>query len=169
MFYKIKSLSKGLDGLIVKGDEIHLNDGYGTYNLVNVSEIIDSNTVIGDRNVKIPMTGGGLWINIHNLEKIDDPGLREFASDNPYGKFLFDGHYVKGDIEVAYCRYERVITVSILELGDDPKRSRKTIYSENFDAKFFNVLNDIIAQEFSNDEEGTDLMFKLSSFKKENG
>jgi hypothetical protein len=121
-FYVIKGLSRALDGLVV--------EGHGTYEeFVQVDKLTNTNAILGDRNVSYTFPTCGLLIGKEYLEKISDPGKREFASDNPHGKLLFEGRYVSGNIEVPYARYEKCLQIAVIEKQG---KGKKTLYSDYF-------------------------------------
>lgn len=125
-FYRICDLSPMLDGLVVEGEEL---EGKTPSHLVSVSRFIDPATNIGDHLVSLPVEQGGLFIDELNLEEIDDPTTREFASDSPFGELLDDLQTSRGGLGVSLQRFEKVISVSVRSVTSHPV---KTIYSQNF-------------------------------------
>ena len=165
-FYVVKGLGAGLDGLIVEGIQT------AAMGLTMVLRIIDPNVNVGDRTASLPLPEEAFYVSDSFLERTDDPKIREFDSNNPYGKFMLEGHMECGRLHISYSQYERGLQVSVLEkyateetpLG--PKVETKTIYSENFYRDIVLVkqaIESVLAENGGADAD--DLVFKLRELK----
>lgn len=134
--YKIVGLGKGWDGNFV---EVGEKDG----DKVNVLSFVYPDSVIGDRELNLPVPPGGLWINEKLLEWVGERQPKEFDSRNPFGKARFEGRYTQGNLEVAWCRYERALQVTVIEKVEDKPRTRYTNYFFGDDQHQSDVLQEI--------------------------
>jgi hypothetical protein len=157
-----------MDGLIVKGEVVDMYQpsrdptgyGDGVISCVEVEEIINVNVIVGDRQLKFPVKNGMLMLNIHSVQEIDDPQLREFTTENPFGEYLYDGSYKKNSIVVTYVRYENGISVDVKEDFGDTGR---TVYSQNYYGEAAEQAEGIVEQTLSNDLDVDDLVFNLKA------
>lgn len=157
-FYKIYALCPGLDGLIAqssKGPVLISNVRW-----VEVDRIINPNAILGDRQVIIPLSSEGLRINERFLQDCEDPTGREFASDNPFGKFIDECRYEQGTLRVTLGHYEKALSVDIKDTGVKPV---KTIFSANYsNSKSTQTIKNHISDFFeSPGKDVDDLIFLL--------
>jgi len=162
-FFKIKNVAKGLDGLVIEGE-----DGYNFSNssddVVEVKCIYNTNIIFGDRVLKSPVAPDSLYIMKSNLEKTGDPNM-EFSTENPFGKYLYEGTYVKGNLNIAYTEFDNAISVTIFEKHGE---MQKTLYSQNFFENTRKVM-DLIQSMLGGLLDPEDLVFELQGLKtKEN-
>jgi len=154
-FYLVSGLGAGFDGLIIEGNKISVPEGL---EVVEVEKILDRSIVTGDRNVVLSFPPGGLFIGCDHLDQVDDPGIMEFAYDNPYGKFLLEGRMDCGDLRVTYAQFEKAMTVTVLDT-----QANRTVISENF-SKDFDAVKAAIEDVLKNGGQ-EDLVFKLRELK----
>jgi hypothetical protein len=151
-YFRIKGLCRALDGLTVEVD------GGKDFPLLQVQKIFNTNQVVGDREFTVPVEPGGLIIHNKFLEPTDDPTKREYAHDNPYGKFILESRTTVGETEVAFSRFEKALQVTIREVGQYPK----TLYTENFNMNLEVVQGTIVESGIG---EIDDLIFVLQEMK----
>lgn len=162
--YTIIGLGFGLDGLIAEStdDDHEVNDLLDA-RMASVREITrlrSPSVVVGDRNVSYPIRENSLWINREFLEPYDLP-IREYASDNPWGKYKFEGRCETGNLEVTYAQYERCLQVTVTEKAN---ARHKTLYATNyFNPEAFREVKNAIEQMIDRDSD--DLIFKLQELK----
>lgn len=151
-FYVLKDIGGGFDGLVAEGTVVN--------GVLHVSKITDKNVNVGDRNVSLPVPEGAIAIGPMYFEETDDPGIREFATDNPFGAFQLEGHMDCGNIKVHYAQYEKSLNVSVAEVQD--KGFVRTIFSQNFHSDFPKVKDTIesVLKEHGG-EDVDDLVFRL--------
>jgi hypothetical protein len=156
-FFRIHDLSPGLDGLIVEGIK------RAGANKIEIDKIINPNAILGDRQVTLPVTPDSLFISDRNLSPCDDPGRREFASDNPFGNFIDKCQYERGTLRVTVSHFERALTVDIKDTSNSPIR---TVLCENFFTSVEEV-KDSISHFFQNpiQYDPDDLVFMLQELK----
>lgn len=155
-FYLVKDIGGGFDGLVVEGTP--LKDSPPT---VRIERIIDRNANVGDRTVSLPIPLGSLFIGQEFLEPTDDPGTREFASNNPFGQLVLEGHMQVGDLKVSYAQFQAVLSVNVRELT-----TGKTLFSQYFSKDFEKVkstIEDVLKQNADSDPD--DLVLKLRALK----
>lgn len=158
-FYRIKGLP-GFDGLIVETDDVDV------VGLLEVKVLHNANVVVGDRTVKFPMPPGSLWID-HNFLVPDLDPSREYSTENPFGEYLYEGSFTKGDLYVAYTEFDNALTVTIIEKNPPGHKGiDKTLYSESF------FSNKLIAMEFIRElldgrSDPDDLIFELRNLKEQ--
>lgn len=154
-FYVIKGLGPLFDGLVVEAANID-----SVTKDIEVSSIIDRDSIMGDRNPRFQLPQAALKICSDYLEPTDDPGKREFAADNPYGRFLLEGRMEVDQIVVSYSQYERVLQVNVFD-----ERAQRTLYSQNF-TKDFDLVKKAIESVLKDEETTTDdLVFALQELK----
>lgn len=154
-FYVVKGIGGGFDGLIVETE----TNADGVYKLV--TRIIDPNMNVGDRTVSLPIPLGALSIHPKFLDQTDDPGIREFASDNPFGKMFLEGHMDCGDLKVTYSQFEKALSVVVFDT-----QAKRTIFSQYFTKEFDKVkqtVEAVLKQNGGSDAE--DLVFQLRALK----
>jgi hypothetical protein len=158
-FYRVKDLP-GLQGLVIESTTVI--DGPCYKQMAAVETIINPNAIIGDRVVRYPIPVGALAIDRSYLTEVSDP-LKEFTTQNPFGEFLFEGHYKRGLLEVAYSVYDNSFSVTIFEKNE--KGVQKTIYSQNY---FSNAkaARELVEAVFAKGE-FEDLVFMLRELKEE--
>jgi len=156
-FYKVQNLAPGFDGLVVQAEQSLDNDKYFV-----VSRIIEENSFNGDRLVSVQIPLHSLLIHSDNLALSEDQGVatRQFASDNPYGKFILEGRMDLGSVRVTYSRYEKALQVTIFDTI-----ANKTVVSQNFYKNFEHVIDSIEQCLKEGDQSGEDLVFKLVELK----
>ena len=158
-FYVVNGVGGGFDGLVVEGEVF---DDYP--HIVQISKIIDTNVNVGDRTLALPTPPRSLFIGKDCLTETDDPGLRQFASDNPFGSLLREGVMTCGTLKAAYAEFENVMQVSLTETNND--FGDKTIFSQYFFNDFAIVMQaveDNMKQK--GDSDADDLVFKLRALK----
>jgi hypothetical protein len=166
--YRTKNLP-GFENLLVIGNLQYLDDGHGTYHLVEVEQFINSGVLVGDRELKVNPSKGSIWINIHYLDEIDDAeGKREFANDNPFGAFKYEGRFVKAPLEITYAMYEKAVSITITEKNPpDMKGLDKTLYSGAFYVTR-NEAMEVIHELLNGVIDPDDLVFELKQLEEEN-
>ena len=153
-FYVVKGIGGGFDGLVVEGAA--LKDLPPT---VQVLKLIDRDSIVGDRNISLPIPPGALTIGLEFLDPIDDPGIREFAATNPFGKLLLEGRMDCGDLQVVYAQYENTLGVVVTDIV-----AKKTVLSQYF-SKDFDKVKAVIEDVLKNSQVADDLVFKLRELK----
>lgn len=149
-WYMLKGINPMFDGLLVQAFP---SDGYGA---MMVERMVNRDIQWGDRNLSMVFPSGSFMISSEFLQKVDDPGIREFSTTNPWGKVVEEGRRMLSDMEVAWVLFESgCISVTVLEKTD---AATKTLYSHNFfegDA--------VLAKEISMDADATahDVVFRL--------
>lgn len=158
-FYRIKDLP-GLQGLVIESSTIINGPVYKQ--MAVVETIINPNAIIGDRVVRYPIPVGALAVDRDYLVEVSDP-LKEFTTKNPFGEFLFEGHYKRESLEVAYSVYDNAFSVTIFEKND--KGVQRTIYSQNYfeNAK---MARELVERALANSD-SDDLVFLLKDLKQE--
>jgi hypothetical protein len=156
-FFRITGLP-GLEGLVAEVAGECPKEG-----VAEVCALINTNVVVGDRNVKFPFPDRALYIDSQYLKLVPDP-FREYDAKNPFGSVLFEGHYKKNDLEVAYVVFDNALSATIFEKHKDG--SQKTIFSQNFfdsaiDARA--AIEDVLRE----DDEVEDLVFRLKELKEQ--
>lgn len=154
-FYVVKEIGGGFDGLIIEG-----KNEAGS-NLVEVFKLIDRDSIAGDRNVSLPIEQGVLFISLSKLQEIDDPGTREFAANNPFGKLVLEGHMELGSVKVSYAQFESVMSVNIMDV-----MAKKTVFSQYFSKDFEKIrqtIEDVLKEGDGTDAD--DLVFRLQELK----
>lgn len=166
-FFRIIDIP-GMKDLIIKGRIVELYEtptsqhyGDGVIESVEVEEILNPDVIIGDRQLKFPVVKGFLHVNLHAVREIDDPGVREFTTQSPFGKYQYDGSYKKFDIVVTYVRYENGISVTISE---DRGGAGRTLYSQNFYNERADEAEETVQQALRNDIDIEDLVMELKAF-----
>ncbi len=158
-YYVLSGIGAGFDGLVVQGEELDSMPGF-----VMVSRLIDPDVNVGDRPLALPVGAGAMLIGLGQLTETDDPILREFASNNPFGQLKHEGQMTSGNLKCAYAQFENVLQVSLLEVN--PGFSEKTIFSQYF-FKDFDVVKQAIEDTMKQkgDSDTEDLVFKLRALK----
>lgn len=154
-FYVVKGIGGGFDGLVVEGVQV-----IGTQ-MVAIQKLTDRDTIIGDRNVSLPIPPEAVYIGMQFLEKTEAPGTREFAANNPFGQLMAEGRMTIGNLDVAYSQFMSVLSVNIRDTGVG-----KTIFSQYFSKDFEKVkkvMEDALKQSDGSDAE--DLVFQLRALK----
>jgi hypothetical protein len=160
-FFKIKGVAKGLDGLVVEGKS-GLDWPNSGEQFIDVTCIYNTNIVFGDRVLKSPVTPGSLVLNQAFVEETTDPNM-EFSTENPFGKYLYEGTYVKGDLNIAYTEFDNAIAITIFEKHGD---QQKTLYSQNFFENTLTVM-ELIQSMLGGTLDPEDLVFELQRLKTE--
>ena len=159
--YKTKNLP-GFEHLLVVGNEWQLDDSRGTFEVVEVKTLINTSVLVGDRELKINLPDQAMFINIHNLEPVPETeSEHEFASDNPFGQYQYEGRFSRGILEVVHVVYEKAITISILEKVGPNSR---TLYSESFFSMRERALG-MIEEMLHGELDSDDLIFNLKDLK----
>lgn len=153
-FFRINGLP-GLEGLVAEVRGACPKEGP-----VGIDALINVSVVLGDRNVRFNYPDGALKIDSKYLVNVPDP-TREYDTKSPFGMFLFEGHYKKDTLEVAYTMFDNALSVSIFEKHNDGKQ--KTLYSQNF-FKNATEARDLIDQSFQAGD-CEDLVFQLKEIK----
>lgn len=154
-FYVVKGVGGGFDGLLVEGFKVIGSD------MIAVQRITDRDSIVGDRNVSLNLPPTALYIGMQFLEATEDPGKREFAANNPFGRVILEGHMEMGNLKVSYAQFESVISVNIREA-----ESGKTIFSQYFSKEFDRVKGCIESCLKSNGgSDAEDLVFQLRALK----
>lgn len=153
-FYLVKDVGGGFDGLCVEGDVF---DDHPS--LVSVGRIIVSGVNVGDRTVSLPVRG--LLFAKEMLEPTDDPGLREFAGNNPFGRVILEGHMEIGNLKISYTQFDSAMSVNLYD-----NVAQKTVFSQYFSKDLDRVrgsLEELMKQNGGSDAE--DLVFRLRELK----
>jgi len=154
-FYVVKGIGGGFDGLVVEGTQV-----LGTQ-MVTIQKITDRNSIVGDRNVSLPLPPEAVYLGLRFLDPIEDPGIREFAANNPFGKLVLEGHMTCGVLKVAYSQFESVLSVTITDSSVG-----KTIFSQYFSKDFDKVKGTIESiLKTKDDSDAEDLVFQLRELK----
>jgi hypothetical protein len=167
-YYKIRELP-GFENLIAAGESLQPIDGSDSadpvYDYLAVTELINVHVTIGDRLLRYPIPTGAMFISADHLEQIQDPEIRQFTFTSPFGKYLFDGEYIKGNLRVKYVRYDNAVSITITEKFDGGKAGR-TLYSQNFFKKAAQALVQI-EYVLAGTADVDDLKFNLEQLKSE--
>jgi len=140
-FYRINGTLPGIGGLIVSGEikrHCKVSDLKGQAvpytDLLEVSEIIRPDSIVGDRPVRFPMIEGMLYLNASEVFEIDDPSItREYAADNPFGEYLYEGRFQKENLVITHAVYKDAVTVTITEMNPSQMKGLdKTLFTANF-------------------------------------
>lgn len=153
-FYLVKGIGGGFDGLVVEAFATQESS------LVEVHRLIDRGSIVGDRNTALPVPGESIYINKKFLEEVEDPGVREFASDNPFGQLRFEGHMECGDVKVAYAQYDNAMSVTLMDVA-----TGRTLVAMNFKRDFDKVKQTIESVLKGNGGDADDLVFQLLALK----
>lgn len=163
--YKIKDLP-GFGHLLAVGDGDGLSAG-----LVSIKQFINSGVLIGDRELKFNMPDDAVWIDLAHLELVDDSeSEKEFADDNPYGEFKYEGRFTKGDLEVVHAVYENAISITIMEkqridtVSEGQIHGHKTLYTTSFFVNRQAALG-LVENMLHDDLDPDDLIFELEKLK----
>jgi len=157
-FYKIRGLP-GFDGFVAKGDPLvtTTNDG-DRIDVVSVKELLNLNVIIGDRSISFPMPPDCLLIGADAVVEIDDPGIREYTAQTPFGPFEYEGHYKKDGIQVDYAVYGNGMSVSVKDTSVNPV---KTVYSQNYYGDYTVDAEEAVEKALREDSYIEDLVFAL--------
>lgn len=151
-FYVVKGIGGGFDGLVIEA--VATQEG----NLVEVLKFVDRDSVVGDRNVSLPIPGQSIYMDKRVLDEIEDPGIREFSSTNPYGRLQLEGRMDCGGLQVVYAQYELALTVVVTDMV-----AKRTVLSQNFSKDFGKVKAKI--EECLKQADAEDLVFQLRALK----
>lgn len=154
-FYVVKGIGGGFDGLVVETERTQ-EDG-----LVEVMRIIDRTSILGDRNVSLPIPGQAIYIDRKFLEPTEDPGTREYAANNPFGRLVAEGQMEISSIKVSYAQFETVLSVNVQDTV-----AKKTLFSQYFSKDIEKVkaaIEAVLKQNGGSDVE--DLVFQLRALK----
>lgn len=158
-FYRIKDLSPALDGLTVEGETSEHDPRF-----VNITRIVNTNVMVGDRTLSFPVSQYGLVIRETCLVAVDDPQIREFTHTAPWGKCLFEGNYRQGNLEVAYAKYEQATQVTLTEKNGETSR---TVYTDYIPVEVmsFDHVREVIEHNLLRGGDVDDLVFELKRLK----
>ena len=158
--YQIRNIP-AFSGLVAVGDVDE------DLELVEVFELVNTNVIVGDRNLKFPIPNKTLFIALKNLVEIEDVSTREFANDNPYGTYLYEGSFQKENLQVVHAVYQYAVTVSIIEKSSPKEKGLdKTLFVGNFfDTKHraLEIIEDMLHGAMDPD----DLVFELKQLQGE--
>ena len=145
-YFKIHDLCYGLDGLIAEVSGIpSIVETLSMPSVVNVERLINSNIIVGDRQLILPIGENGLMIRSSYLTEVEDPGVsREFGSDNPYGECLSETTRIFDCVSVHIASFKDAMLVTIRDKSVAPI---KTLFSEYFSGKEVSLCIDVLAQE----------------------
>jgi len=149
-YYRIKDIP-GLHGLIVKGVDI-------APDFVLIEEIINTNVVLGDSNLKFPMPDDAVFIHPDFLVPVENFEMKTFSTKNPFGKMRYEVHYDKGGVHVDCASYENGISVNVKDGTVSPA---KTIFTENYFDEFGERAEDVIKNVMNDALDEDDLIFEL--------
>lgn len=150
----------GFDNLHATGEEIGLSHE------LMVSELINLDVVVGDRHLRYPIPHGAISINMEYLMKVDDITCREFASDNPFGKFKSERRCVFGNLVIVSAEYKNAVTVTIFE-NNKTDNARVTLFTCNFFKTAFTATR-LIDLTANGKLDAEDLIFELKNIQAEN-
>jgi len=134
-YFRVKDLA-GFEGLIMKSEDV--KEEYD--NVLCVSSFFDTSD-----NSIVDLPDGSVYIAARFLEPVSYYDFAQFIQTcevkefkepaiekikNLTGKYLYEGTFVKGKLNVAYTMYEKSISVTIFEEHDKGKQN--TIYTQNF-------------------------------------
>lgn len=160
--YKMVGVGKQWDGYLAEvGDQEVYDMDKGRY--LNIVSLLFPDSTVGDRELSMPFSPGALFIEERFLHSVPERKPREFDSTKPFGKAMFEGRFQSGTLEVAWCRFELALQVSVLEKVEGKLRTR---YSEYFFGD--NQHQSDVLQEISiavQKEDLDDLMFTLEGLK----
>lgn len=156
-YYRIIALP-GLAGLVAEVSAEINDDSDAEW--ASVDTLIVPNIVVGDRNMRYPLPPQAVLVKKEYLQGVPDPS-REYSLDSPYGKYMYEGRYKKEELEVAYTKFERALSISIYE---NRPGSQKTIYSQNFFGKRDQAMT-LIDGVLQGTTEVDDLVFSLKELK----
>ena len=152
-FFRIKNLP-GLQNLVVESRSMKLFRDGGH---IGIDTIINDSVVVGDRELKYPLPPDSVLIHPDYLVAI--PAFpKEFASDNPFGKLLFEGHLQKADLHIDWVQYTKGVSVTVQERKD---KNVRTLYSQNYFGDVATRAMKWITTQVSEDADPDDLVFGL--------
>lgn len=160
-YFVIEGLGGGFDGLLVEeGTSKSEKLAPLEFFYCSPARLIDRDSIVGDRNVSLPLPDGALYIDRKYLTEVTDPGIREYDNSNPYGKFILEGRMDCGPLRVTYAQFEKNLQVSVFDT-----EANRTLYSQNFSKNFDKVKQTIEEALKDGDQEGADLVFSLNELK----
>lgn len=167
--YIVRKDLPGLAGLVVRGLEEEfadsLSEGRPAMMFVRVSEIINNDVVVGDRNVRYSLPVWGVLIKRDFLEEVADFVDAEFTVQSPFTEFHFEGHLTKNNLKVDYVKYGNgvSITVSERDAAELPKEVWNTLYSQNFFDDFAVEALAEVENSLRDDHDIEDLILQLKA------
>lgn len=129
-FYKVRNTGKLLDGQIIETGEVEVLENWGR--IVEVTKVIDPNTMLGDKDFSLPVANGTVWVNASHLEEYDYDPNREYSSKNHLGAHRLSGEMTSGAVKVVYGVYEQGLSIAVLELPANPGGTARTVYSQYY-------------------------------------
>lgn len=157
-YYKIKNIP-GLNGLHVRGQLHKASDiANRVIDVVEVFDFINANIQLGDRELKYPVPEHTVYINTFYLKETPDFFLKEFSTENPFGKLAYEGHWSKGTIHVDYAVYENGMSVNVKDTSVKPI---KTVFTQNFFNEDAVAAENCIQQTLRDEADIDDLVFSL--------
>jgi hypothetical protein len=127
--YKINGIP-GLDGLLVRGRTTEATtepSDEGVFDLVAVDELLNVNVIVGDRQLRYPLPPDGLFVSKRYLTEVADPGLREYSTANPFGKYQSEGFFNSTSLEISWAVFSLAATITVISLD-----TRRTLFSQSF-------------------------------------
>lgn len=152
-FYRIRSLP-GLEDLVIEGEYCRNVTQKDNYDCINVLQIINRDVITS--RYQIPP--GALFIDDRYLVEIDNPSIREYTAETPFGRVLFEGHLQRGILVVDYVQYTNGVSVTVRE---DHNEKGRTVYTQNYFNEKGPVAMKVVADAMSGLLDLEDLVFSL--------
>ncbi|MHA2045173.1 MAG: hypothetical protein ACW99G_10280 [Candidatus Thorarchaeota archaeon] len=118
----IKDVGEPFDGLVVYIDEHYVETLKRPGNLVPILRIENKHALF--ETFSLPLKEESLYLDVSSLAEYRDT-VPEQLTDNPFGKFLYNGKASNGNIDVSWSAYSKAFTVTV-------KNGDNTLYSHNF-------------------------------------
>jgi len=167
--YKIKDIP-GFENLLVVGQFRQFGGTGEAWRILEVEQFINTNVIVGDRELKIAIPPQSMWLAPVNLELVSDTeGKRVYANDNPFGTFKYEGRYEKDKLVIAYGMYEKAVSITIYEMQPATPNlaaghSQKTLYSSSFFSNRTFAM-EMVEEMLHGNLDPDDLIFELEKLK----
>ena len=156
--YKIKGIP-GFDGLLAVGDLLDSR-------WLNVEQIVNTNLLIGDRELKFTLPEHSILLSKDYLEEVEEEqSRREFASDNPYGQYLYENKFTRERLRITTVVFDEAVSVTLTEVSPpDEKGLDRTIWSGSFFKQKTEALR-LVQSAITLNIDPDDLIFGLTELK----
>lgn len=139
-FARFARMGGHIDGTVIELGEHTLLDAMTFH---SVKAIYSRDVTFGDRDLCLPLPDGAMYVNDAFIEFIDDFSKREYATTNPYGKFIKESTTMLHDTIVKLSLHELCLQVSVLDNRND---GSQLIYGDNFyEPESIDEVQDFIA------------------------
>lgn len=136
--------TKGLDafmGLELEGTPLQGSEGY-----VNIEKIWSKNAVFGEKHSHVVLPPDALRIRSDYLTLVGvSESEREFAHDNPYGKYVESITWMPSDLRITLVRYEGGCTATVFDTVSGKTLTNVSMVGKTDDAeKLYTQLKDVL-------------------------